>query len=41
MQNDDNGEICPNCDEWFEVWYNNNGINERCFCPLCGYEFPK
>ena len=32
------GCSCPECDEWFEVVYNNNPWNKVMFCPLCGHE---
>ncbi len=33
------GIVCVNCDEWFDVYYDNKPDNKLRYCPLCGHEF--
>jgi len=35
---DQDGLICPNCGEWFEVWTNAGGLGLN-YCPCCGVEW--
>ena len=30
---------CPECTEWFDVWFSNTIWTKLQFCPLCGHEF--
>ena len=38
---DDEGVVCTDCGEWFEVWFNTAPWNWVRYCPLCGHKFSK
>ena len=35
MDDEDEGLICPECEEWFLVYTNNGGLGLN-YCPCCG-----
>lgn len=35
----DDGWVCVECDEWFEVLFSTGAAEHVNYCPLCGYKF--